>query len=114
MKQITSLVATFMIAVNGLSGQTMWIVDNAHSKVKFAVTHLVISEVEGSFRLYSGSIRSTNSDFMNSTVEFVVDVNSIDTENEMRDNHLKSGDFFNAAQYPKMTFKSVSWKKIDD
>jgi polyisoprenoid-binding protein YceI len=113
MKSIASFIAIMLASMVSVFGQTIWNIDNAHSKVKFAVTHLVISEVEGSFRVYSGSIRSANPDFGNATVEFSVDVNSIDTENEMRDKHLKADDFFSAAQYPKMTFKSVSWKKID-
>ena len=93
--------------------QTKWTVDPIHSKVKFTVTHLVITEVEGSFKVYAGSMQATP-DFSQAAVDFSVDVKSIDTDNEMRDNHLRSDDFFNAEKYPSMIFKSVSWKKIDD
>ncbi|MEO1049016.1 MAG: YceI family protein [Bacteroidota bacterium] len=88
-----------------------WAVDVAHSTVKFTVSHLVISEVEGNFKVYSGSVNANGNDFSNAKVDFSVDVNSIDTDNEMRDKHLKSDDFFNAAKFPTMKFKSTSFKK---
>jgi polyisoprenoid-binding protein YceI len=92
--------------------QTKWTVDNVHSSVKFTVTHLVISEVEGNFKVFSGTIVSKNTDFIDAAVDFSVDVKSINTDNEMRDNHLKSPDFFNAEKFPQMTFKSTSFKKV--
>lgn len=113
MKKLLILAAMVLIAIS-VQAQTTWTVDNTHSTVKFAVSHLVITDVEGSFKVYSGTLQFPGTDLTNASVEFVVDVNSIDTGNEMRDNHLKTDDFFNAAQYPKMTFKSVSWKKIDE
>ena len=91
--------------------QTRWVVDKMHSSVKFNVTHLVISEVDGSFRVYDGSLVSDNADFSNAKIDFEVDVNSINTDNSMRDDHLKSDDFFNAAEFPKMKFVSTSFKK---
>ena len=95
-----------------LFAQTTWNVDNSHSNVKFTVTHLVISEVEGYFKNFKGSITSNNADFNDASVDFTVDINSINTDNENRDKHLKSDDFFNAEQYPNMTFKSTSFKKV--
>lgn len=95
-----------------LYAQTKWTVDNAHSSVKFTVTHLVISEIDGEFKSYTGSILTTNPDFTNAAIDFTVDVNSINTGNDMRDKHLKSPDFFNAEKYPQMTFKSTSFKKV--
>jgi polyisoprenoid-binding protein YceI len=106
------LVALVLFAHSALFAQTKWNVDVVHSSVKFTVEHLVISEVEGMFKTFNGSMTSTNPDFTGSTVEFTVDVNSISTDNEMRDTHLKSDDFFNAEKFPKMTFKSTSFKKI--
>lgn len=91
--------------------QTRWVVDKMHSSVKFNVTHLVISEVDGSFRVYDGSLVSDNAGFSNAKIDFEVDVNSINTDNSMRDDHLKSDDFFNAAEFPKMKFVSTSFKK---
>jgi polyisoprenoid-binding protein YceI len=92
--------------------QTNWTVDFVHSSVKFTVTHLVISEVEGVFKTYSGTVTSTNPDFADATIDFEVDVKSINTDNESRDKHLKSADFFDAEKYPQITFKSTSFKKL--
>ncbi len=89
----------------------LWKVDNVHSSVKFSVTHLVISEVEGSFKVYNGSLSTTKDDFSDAVINFSIDVNSINTDNDMRDGHLKGDDFFNAAAYPTMTFVSTSFKK---
>lgn len=94
------------------SAQSTWKTDNSHSNVKFTVTHLVVSEVDGTFRVYDGTIQSAKPDFTDATINFSVDVSSINTDNEMRDKHLKSDDFFNAEKFPKMTFKGTSMKKV--
>ena len=114
MKQALATTAAALSMTANAIGGTAWDVDNVHSSVKFSVRHLVISEVEGAFKLYSGTVQSSSADFAEASVEFSVDVNSLSTDNEMRDNHLKSDDFFNAEKFPRMTFKSTSWKKIDD
>ena len=106
------LLAAVLLANTALFSQTKWNVDVVHSSVKFTVEHLVISEVEGQFKTFTGSMISTKPDFTGSTVDFSVDVNSISTDNDMRDTHLKSDDFFNAEKFPKMTFKSTSFKKV--
>jgi polyisoprenoid-binding protein YceI len=106
------LAAAITFTGTSLFAQTKWSVDNTHSNVRFNVTHLVISEVEGSFKKFTGSIAATNADFSDAAVEFSVDINSINTDNEMRDKHLKGDDFFNAEQYPSMVFKSTSFKKV--
>lgn len=105
-------IMTIAFISTSLSAQTKWTIDNVHSNVQFTVSHLVISEVEGSFRKFNGSISSPSADFSNASVEFSIDVNSIDTDNDSRDKHLLSDDFFNAEKYPTMTFKSTSFKKI--
>ena len=88
-----------------------WAVDPAHSSIKFTVKHLTVSEVEGRFKTFDGTVETTGADFVDSKVNFNVDVPSISTDNDMRDKHLKSDDFFNAEKYPKMTFTSVSFKR---
>ena len=93
--------------------QNTWSVDNSHTKIEFAVSHLVISETVGFFKTFGGQITTTTDDFNGANIQFTVDVASINTDNDMRDNHLKSDDFFNAEKYPKMTFKSTSFKKIE-
>jgi polyisoprenoid-binding protein YceI len=106
------LVAAIALMQTAVFAQAKWNVDNAHSSVKFSVSHLVISEVEGGFKKFSGNVVSTKPDFTDAKVDFSIDVNSINTDNEMRDKHLKSDDFFNAEQYPSMTFKSTSFRKV--
>jgi polyisoprenoid-binding protein YceI len=99
---------------NAQEEKVTWTVDKAHSKVGFTVTHLVISEVEGRFGVYEGEIQSEGTDFENAAISFAVDVQSIDTDNSMRDDHLKSDDFFNAESYPTMNFTSSSFTKVGD
>ncbi len=89
-----------------------WKVDAVHSSVKFTVTHLTVSEVEGKFKVFNGSIASPSGDFNNAKINFTVDVNSVNTDDENRDKHLKSDDFFNAEKYPAMNFASTSFKKM--
>ena len=91
-----------------------WNVDHSHSNVKFNVSHLVISEVEGNFKNFNGTITGNKEDFADAKINFTVDVASINTENSSRDGHLKSDDFFNAEKYPQMIFKSKSFKKVGD
>jgi len=104
---ISLLISSFSFAQSAKN----WKVDNVHSSVRFSVSHLVISEVEGIFKVYDGSISNTKDDFSDAKIDFNIDVASINTENSMRDNHLKSDDFFNTEKFPKMTFKSTSFKK---
>ena len=113
MKKTLIIFALGLIMAISAMAQTTWTLDNVHSKVKFSVTHLLISEVEGNFKTFNGTLLSSKPDFTDAIVNFSVDVNSVNTENEMRDKHLKSDDFFNAEKYPNMIFSSVSWKKVD-
>ncbi len=89
-----------------------WKVDKSHSSVKFDITHLVVSEVEGRFKMYDGSMVADKADFSDAKISFSIDVNSIDTDNENRDKHLKSDDFFNAEQFPAIKFESTSFKPL--
>jgi len=114
--KITTKFLFVVMLVSGMTGmtpaQTKWTLDNAHTGVKFTVTHLVISEVEGSFKTFTCSMTASKPDFTDAQIDFSVDVNTISTDNEMRDKHLKSDDFFNAEKFPKMTFKSIYFKKL--
>ena len=107
---ILMIVASFAQII--LFAQTNWNVDAVHSSVRFTVEHLKISEVAGAFKTFNGSMTATKPDFEGSQVDFTVDINSLNTDNTMRDTHLKSDDFFNAVKFPKMTFKSTSFKKV--
>jgi len=83
---------------------TKWIIDPTHSEVSFKVKHLVISTVTGNFKEFEGAAESPSDDFVGATVSFSAAINSIDTNQEDRDNHLKSADFFDAANHPELSF----------
>ncbi|MCO6473722.1 MAG: YceI family protein [Melioribacteraceae bacterium] len=114
MKKLNIFLLGLLFAVSSITAQTTWSVDKSHSKIEFTVSHLVISSVTGVFKNYDLSIESDGTNFEGAKVEFSADVNSIFTDNEKRDDHLKSADFFDAANHPKMIFKSKSFTKVDD
>jgi polyisoprenoid-binding protein YceI len=91
--------------------QNAWTLDKSHSGIKFSVRHMVISDVEGSFRDYDVTFKSDKEDFTDAVIEATIQTASIDTDNERRDGHLKSDDFFNAEKYPTITFKSTRFEK---
>ena len=93
---------------------TTWSLDKAHAKLGFTVTHLAVSEVEGWFKKFDATVTSSKDDFSDAVVEMSADVNSINTENDQRDTHLKSPDFFDAAKFGTLIFKSKSFKKVKD
>ena len=109
MKTILSFVVAAFISVSAFA-QTTWKSDKAHSKLTFTTTHLGISDVAGLFKDFDVTVTSSNPNFSDAVFELSTNVSSIDTEVEMRDNHLKSPDFFDAEKHPKMTFKSTSIK----
>lgn len=93
---------------------TTWKIDPAHSEINFKVKHLVISTVTGQFSKFNASIETDKEDFSDAKINFEADINSIDTNNEQRDGHLKSADFFDSENHPRLTFISKSVKKISD
>jgi polyisoprenoid-binding protein YceI len=113
MKRIFSLGFAVLITMASFS-QTAWKNDKAHSKLTFTITHLGISDVLGLFRNFDVTATSSKPDFSDAVFQLNVQTNSISTEVEQRDNHLKSPDFFNVEKYPTMTFKSTSIKKVSD
>ncbi len=90
-------------------------IDAAHSEITFKVKHLMITNVTGSFTQFDATMESEAADFSDAKISFEADVNSVSTNNEQRDGHLKSDDFFAAEKFPKLTFVSKSFtKKSDD
>ncbi|TCC96328.1 YceI family protein [Pedobacter hiemivivus] len=90
---------------------TTWVLDPAHSELQFKVKHLMITTVTGSMNVLTATLTSESDDFQGAHVNFEAETGSIDTGNTDRDTHLKSGDFFNADEFPKVSFESTSFEK---
>ena len=101
---------TLLGATSALSAAPSWNLDKAHSAIYFSVDH-IFSKVNGHFNDFTTDIAFDPADLESSKFEFEIQVSSIDTNIGKRDKHLQSGDFFDAAAFPKMTFKS---SKITD
>ena len=111
MKKILLTLTAGIISLTAFSQS--WKVDATHTKIHFSAQYLVISDVEGEFTKFDGNVASTSSDWTDMKIDATIDVNSLTTNNEMRDEHLKGDDFFNAGQYPTISFRSKSIKQID-
>ncbi len=113
MKKITIVTATlFFLATTGFAQTWTW--DKPHSQLNFGISHLGIATIAGTFNTVDAKITSSKDDFSDAVVELTADVNSINTNNEQRNNHLKSADFFDAAKYGTLSFKSSSFTKVAD
>jgi polyisoprenoid-binding protein YceI len=100
--------ALVFIQASSFAQTTTWKNDKMHSKLTFTATHLMVSDVDGLFKVFDVIITTTKPDFSDAVFDLSADAASINTEVEMRDNDLKSASFFDVATYPKITFKSVS------
>src|SRR5689334_8797155 len=98
MKKITTIAAAFLLFATASFAQD-WNWDKAHSQLNFSITHLGINDIGGSFGSVTAKLVSSKEDFSDATVELSADINTISTGNEQRNNHLKSPDFFDAAQF---------------
>ncbi|MBS1690393.1 MAG: YceI family protein [Bacteroidetes bacterium] len=92
---------------------TKWTMDAAHSEIQFKVRHMVVSNVTGSFGKFNADVETDGEDITTAKVHFTADIDSISTNNEQRDNHLKSADFFDGATHPQLTFESTKIEKVD-
>lgn len=90
---------------------TKWVLDPTHSELQFKVKHLMITTVTGSFNEFSAELTTESDDFEHAVISFKAGVASVDTGNKDRDGHLISGDFFNAEEFPSISFESTSFKK---
>lgn len=91
-----------------------WNLDQSHSLIGFKVKHLVISTVKGQFNDFSGSVTANDDTFENAQITFTAQTASISTNNADRDGHLKSGDMFDAENFPTLSFVSTSFTKTND
>ena len=105
MKKLNIIMVMLVFAAGSAMAQTTWSIDKAHSKIGFSIPHMAISEVEGNFKEFDASVVSKAADFNGAEVTFSAKTASIDTDNERRDNHLKSPDFFDAEKNPELSFK---------
>ena len=93
---------------------TKWALDPAHSEIQFKVRHLMVSWSNGTFKKFEADVKSNGDDFSSAKVRFTAEVDSIHTNNEQRDAHLKNSDFFDAANHPQIVFESEKLEKVDD
>jgi polyisoprenoid-binding protein YceI len=94
--------------------KAIWALDAVHSSVDFSVRHMMIANVKGTFNSFNATIEADPKDLTTANIEFSVETSSVDTRNKDRDGHLVSADFFDAENYPTMTFKATSFEKTDD
>lgn len=93
--------------------RTKWALDPTHSEIQFKVKHLMISKVTGHFQKFDATVETEGDDLTTAKVSFTADVNSISTNNEQRDAHLRTGDFFDAENHSQLSFVSGRLEKID-
>ena len=111
MKKLIVLFVAVAFSAN-VSAQTKWMADSAHSFLNFSIKHLGVSFVNGKMDKYEGSLEMKGEDVSTAKFNFTIDVNSVNTGVQMRDDHLKAADFFDTAKYPNMTFVSTEVKKV--
>ncbi|MBS1611130.1 MAG: YceI family protein [Bacteroidetes bacterium] len=88
---------------------TKWTLDPTHSELHFKVKHLMITNVTGNFSVISANVESSDDKFSNAKVSFIADPKSISTNNEQRDGHLRTADFFETEKYPEIKFESTTY-----
>ena len=98
--------------MNSQFNRNKWVLDATHSEVQFKIKHLMISTVTGQFGKFEGTVETEDDDFANAKAQFSADIDSISTNNEQRDAHLKNPDFFDAENNPQITFVSDRIEKV--
>ncbi|MDP4085879.1 MAG: YceI family protein [Bacillota bacterium] len=94
--------------------KTKWAIDTAHSSVDFSIRHMMIANVKGSFHEFSSTVEADVTDLTTATIDFTVQLSSIDTRNKDRDGHLLSADFFDVEKFPTLNFRSTEITKVDE
>lgn len=111
---VLAALALLVAPVAALAETSTWSIETTHTQSMFSVRHLVITNVKGQFEKTTGTVVLDEGDVTKSSVEAVIDVNTINTRVPDRDKHLKSGDFFDAAKHPTITFKSTKVEKAGE
>jgi len=112
-KFIVASILVVMLALS-VSAQNTWETDLSHSSVAFTISHLVVADVSGKFTDFTGTIKTKGDDFTGAQVEVTIKTASINTNNEKRDGHLRSADFFDAEKFPVLTFTSTAFEKTGE
>ena len=94
--------------------KTKWVLDAAHSEMQFKIRHLMITNITGQFTKFEGTVETEGEDFTTAKARISADISSISTNNAQRDGHLQTGDFFDAANHPQLTFESEKMEKLDE
>ena len=106
------IITAVALIISATSFAQNWKLDASHSKIGFSTKYLVISDVNGEIKKFDGTFTSAKADWSDLNATLTADINSISTDNEMRDKHLKSDDFFNAEKFPTITFESKKIKSL--
>ena len=93
---------------------TKWVLDPTHSEIGFKIKHLMITNVSGNFNKFEVKAETNGEDFSNAKVSADIEVESINTNNSQRDAHLRTADFFEAENYPLISFRSTRIEKLDE
>lgn len=91
-----------------------WTIDHPHAEIQFSAKHMLVSNVRGHFDRFDATVTTEGDTMEDAKIHFSAETASVNTGTEQRDNHLRSDDFFNAEKYPKLSFESTSFKKVDD
>ena len=112
MKSLALTFAAIFVLATSVFAQNKYTLDKYHSNLAFSVKHMGISSVDGNFKSFDVTVNTSKPDFSDAKIVLVAQINSINTGIDKRDQHLQSPDFFDAAKYPTLTFKSTSFKKV--
>src|SRR5690554_1972270 len=93
--------------------KTKWLADPMHSELQFKIRHLMISNVTGALKNFSAEVETEEEDFSTAVINLTAQMDSISTNNEQRDAHLRNSDFFEVEKYPELKFKSAKFEKVD-
>lgn len=116
MKTVLLQVLSILIFMNmeAVAQKTEWKIDPSHTSMNFAISHFMIATVKGSFDTFEGTLKSDGEDFAKGKLEVTIQSKSINTNQNDRDQHLRSEDFFGVEKNPQITFKSTRFEKIGD